>query len=81
MNEATWCVIFPNVPADVYKEKVDDIFARMAKDLAGPDCPLKVINDGEVTALAAFAKIASGNILGISWAAVKVLGMRMAMAT
>jgi len=65
-NEATWCDIFPNVPADVYKEKVVDIFVRMAKDLAGPDCPLKVINDGEVTALAAFAKISAGNILGIS---------------
>merc|ERR1719208_75136 len=37
----------------------------MAKDVAG-DVPLKVINDGEVTALAAFAKIKAGNILGIS---------------
>merc|ERR1740120_264937 len=64
-NEATWCDIFPNVPPDVYKAKVVDIFSRMAKDVAG-DVPLKVINDGEVTALAAFAKIKSGNILGIS---------------
>merc|ERR1719333_668293 len=64
-NEATWCDIFPNVPPDVYKAKVVDIFKRMAKDLAG-DVPLKVINDGEVTALAAFAKIKAGNILGIS---------------
>ena len=32
----------------------------------GPGCPLKVNNDGEMTALAAFAKIGSGNILGIS---------------
>merc|ERR1712151_779654 len=38
---------------------------RMAKDVAG-GVPLKVINDGEVTALAAFAKIKAGNILGIS---------------
>jgi len=64
-NEATWCDIFPNVPPDVYKAKVVDIFSRMAKDVAG-DVPLKVINDGEVTALAAFAKIKAGNILGIS---------------
>merc|ERR1719343_838945 len=34
-------------------------------DLAG-DVPLKVINDGEVTALAAFQKIKAGNIMGIS---------------
>jgi predicted NBD/HSP70 family sugar kinase len=64
-NEATWCDIFPNVPRDVYKEKVVDIFIRLAKEVAG-DVPLKVINDGEVTALAAFQKIKAGNIMGIS---------------
>merc|ERR1712137_340436 len=64
-NEATWCDIFPNVPQDVYKEKVVDIFKRIAKEVAG-DVPLKVINDGEVTALAAVQKIGGGNIMGIS---------------
>merc|ERR1719215_955454 len=64
-NEATWCDIFPNVPPDVYKEKVFDIFVRIAKELAG-DVPLKVINDGEVTALAAVQKISKGNVMGIS---------------
>jgi len=64
-NEATWCDIFPNVPPDVYKAKVVDIFKRLAKEIAG-DVPLKVINDGEVTALAAVAKIGSGNVMGIS---------------
>jgi len=64
-NEATWCDIFPNVPPDVYKEKVVDIFKRLAKEMAG-DVPLKVINDGEVTALAAYQRIKEGNVLGIS---------------
>ena len=32
MNEATWCDIFPNVPPDVYKAKVVDIFIRLGKD-------------------------------------------------
>merc|ERR1712125_79891 len=64
-NEATWCDIFPNVAPDVYKEKVVDIFQRIAKEVAG-DVPLKVINDGEVTALAAVQKIGVGNVLGIS---------------
>jgi len=65
-NEATWCDIFPNVPPDVYKEKVVDIFKRIAKEVAG-DVPLKVINDGEVTALAAVQKLGGkGNVLGIS---------------
>jgi len=64
-NEATWCDIFPNVPPDVYKAKVVDIFGRIAKEVAG-DVPLKVINDGEVTALAAVQKIKQGNVMGIS---------------
>merc|ERR1711877_49919 len=64
-NEATWCDIFPNVPPDVYKEKVVDIFKRISKEVAG-DVPLKVINDGEVTALAAVQKIKHGNGFGIS---------------
>jgi len=42
-----------------------DIFKRIAKDVAG-DVPLKVINDGEVTALAAVQKINKGNVMGIS---------------
>ena len=64
-SEATWCDLFPNVPPDVYKSRVVDIFVRLAKAVAG-DVPLKVINDGEVTALAAVAKIKSGHVLGIS---------------
>jgi len=65
-NDATWCDIFPNVPPDVYKAKVVDIFKRISKEVAG-DVPLKVINDGEVTALAAVQKLGGkGNVLGIS---------------
>lgn len=65
-NEATWCDIFPNVPPPVYKQKVVDIFQRISKEVAG-DVPLKVINDGEVTALAAVQKLeGKGNIMGIS---------------
>merc|ERR1719231_1977386 len=60
-NEATWCDIFPNVPPKLYKEKVVDIFVRLGKAVAG-DVPLKVINDGEVTALAAVQKISKGNV-------------------
>jgi len=67
-NDATWCDIFPNVPPAVYKEKVVDIFKRLAKNFTaeGTTIPLKVINDGEVTALAAVQKIKHGNVMGIS---------------
>merc|ERR1719265_1284167 len=64
-NEATWCDIFPCVPPDVYQAKVVDIFGRICKEVCG-EVPLKVINDGEVTALAAVQKIGGGNIMGIS---------------
>jgi len=63
-NEATWCDIFPNVPPDVYKEKVVPIFKNLAKEFG--DVPLKVINDGEVTAVAGAIMVGSGNLLGIS---------------
>merc|ERR1711982_257292 len=71
-NEATWCDIFPNVPPDVYKAKVVDIFQRIAKDIAG-DVPLKVINDGEVTALAAVQKIGVATSWASRWVAAKVV--------
>jgi len=32
-NEARYCDIFPNVPPDVYKEKVVHIFERLAKEI------------------------------------------------
>jgi predicted NBD/HSP70 family sugar kinase len=64
-NDATWCDIFPNVPPEVYREKVVGIFKRLTAELAG-NVPLKVINDGEVTALAAVKQIGGGNVLGIS---------------
>jgi len=63
-NEATWCDIFPNVPPEIYKEKVVPIFTNLAKEFG--NVPLKVINDGEVTALAGMMMVKQGNLLGIS---------------
>ena len=78
-NEATWCDIFPNVALDV-TAKVVDIFKRLAKEMGGEDCLLKVINDGEVTALAAVQKIKKGNVMGISMGSSE-RGMPMPMVT
>lgn len=63
-NETTWCDLFHNVPADIYKEKVRNMFGFLSEELAG-NVPLKVINDGEVAALRAVRKISAGNVLGI----------------
>jgi len=64
-SEATWCDCFPNVPKDVYKEKVVPIFNVIAKKEFG-GVPIKVINDGEVTAVAGGQMIGEGCLFGIS---------------
>merc|ERR1719230_236589 len=64
-SEATWCDCFPNVPPDVYKEKVVPIFNDIAKNEFG-GVPIKVINDGEVTAVAGGQMIGEGCLFGIS---------------
>lgn len=64
-SEATWCDCFPNVPPDVYKEKVVPIFNVIAKNEFG-DVPIKVINDGEVTAVAGGQMVGEGCLFGIS---------------
>eukprot|EP00933_Yihiella_yeosuensis_P050177 TRINITY_DN47939_c0_g1_i1.p1 TRINITY_DN47939_c0_g1~~TRINITY_DN47939_c0_g1_i1.p1 ORF type:complete len:499 (+),score=145.80 TRINITY_DN47939_c0_g1_i1:90-1586(+) len=64
-SEATWCDCFPNVPPDVYAKKVVPIFNNIAKNEFG-DVPIKVINDGEVTAVAGSHMIGEGSLFGIS---------------
>lgn len=63
-SEATWCDIFPSVPPDAYNEKCVPMFKNLAKEFGSP--PLKVINDGEVTALAGKLMVGEGNLMGIS---------------
>jgi len=64
-SEATWCDCFPNVAPDVYKEKVVPIFNNIAKN-EFDGVPIKVINDGEVTAVAGGQMIGEGSLFGIS---------------
>mmetsp|Transcript_7348 Transcript_7348/g.16729 ORF Transcript_7348/g.16729 Transcript_7348/m.16729 type:complete len:493 (-) Transcript_7348:77-1555(-) len=64
-SEATWCDCFPNVPPDVYQQKVVPIFNNIAKNEFG-GVPIKVINDGEVTAVAGGNMIGEGCLFGIS---------------
>jgi len=64
-SEATWCDCFPNVPPEVYREKVVPIFKNIAQNEFG-GVPIKVINDGEVTAVAGGQMIGEGALFGIS---------------
>jgi len=64
-SEATWCDCFPNVPPDTYQKFVVPIFKNIAqKEFDG--VPIKVINDGEVTAVAGGNMIGEGCLFGIS---------------
>merc|ERR1712048_1516277 len=51
-SKAIWCDLFPNVSQADFQAKVVDFHHNVVKEVAG-DVPMKVINDGEVTALAA----------------------------
>jgi len=65
-SEATWCDCFPNVSPEEYKAKVVPIFKNIAKNEFG-GVPVKVINDGEVTAVAGGQMIGDGaDCFGIS---------------
>merc|ERR1712187_753423 len=64
-SKAIWCDLFPNVSHADFQAKVVDFHHNVVKEVAG-DVPMKVINDGEVTALAAVQRLKAGNCLGIS---------------
>ena len=67
-NKVTWASLFRGVGPQDFDAKVRDMFTNIAEEW---DCPLEVINDGEVTALAGSMalrkKEESGNgVLGIA---------------
>jgi hypothetical protein len=63
-NECVWCDCFPNVSREDHKKTVLPIFKNWAKEFGNP--PLKVINDGEVTALAGVQMLKQNAVFGIS---------------
>mmetsp|Transcript_33314 Transcript_33314/g.43947 ORF Transcript_33314/g.43947 Transcript_33314/m.43947 type:complete len:548 (-) Transcript_33314:201-1844(-) len=63
-NDCVWSDCFPDIEPSLYKEKVVPIFKRWAEALG--NVPLKVINDGEVTALAGMQMVGKGGLFGIS---------------
>jgi len=63
-NDCVWSDCFPDIEHDLYQAKIVPIFKRWAEALG--NVPLKVINDGEVTALAGMQMVGSGGLFGIS---------------
>ena len=57
--------LFNAVPKDQFESVVKTIYTDVARQL-GPDIPLVVANDGDVTALAGAMDMNKGNVLGIA---------------
>ncbi len=64
-NRTMVASLFLKVPDDLFEIKVKDIFIRAAREL-GPDIPIEICNDGDVTALAGSMSIGSGSVLGLA---------------
>lgn len=57
--------LFLKVPADLFEQKVKNIYIRAITDTFG-DVPYCVVNDGDVTALAGAMSLNDSNVLGIA---------------
>jgi predicted NBD/HSP70 family sugar kinase len=63
-NRTMVASLFRKVPADLFDQKVKDIYIRASKELG--DIPLVVCNDGDVTALAGAMSLEDDSVLGIA---------------
>ncbi|HOR13995.1 MAG TPA: ROK family protein, partial [Clostridia bacterium] len=63
-NKTMVASLFLKVPKALYKEKVQNIYLRAAKEIA--DVPVVVCNDGDVSALAGGMNLNTNNVLGIA---------------
>ena len=63
-NRVKVASLFRGVPADLFERRVKNLFLEIAK--AWNDLPFEVVNDGEVTALAASMSLRLNRVLGIS---------------
>lgn len=62
-NRVKVASLFRGVPAEVFQRRVKDMFLDIQKQW---NVPLEVVNDGEVTALAASMSLGVNSVLGIS---------------
>lgn len=71
-NECRVASLFLKVSEEEFKEKVEDIYIRAAKEIG--DVPLVVANDGDVTALAGSMGLGEGGVLGIAMGTSEAVG-------
>lgn len=66
--------LFLKVNPEDYEKKVRDIYIRAVRDTFGPDVPLVVCNDGDVSALAGAMGLGENNVLGIAMGTSEAVG-------
>lgn len=72
-NKTMIASLFLKVPEDRFDEKVKNIYERAARQI-GPDIPLVVANDGDVTALAGSMSLNVNCIMGIAMGTSQAVG-------
>ena len=73
-NRTMVASLFLKVPKDKFNEKVKDIYIRAVQDTFGPDVPLVVANDGDVSALAGAMGLGENQVLGIAMGTSEAVG-------
>ncbi|MGI5962879.1 MAG: ROK family protein [Lawsonibacter sp.] len=73
-NRTMVASLFLKVPKEQFEAKVKDIYIRAARDVFGPDVPLVVCNDGDVSALAGAMGLGENNVLGIAMGTSEAVG-------
>ena len=73
-NRTMVASLFLQVPKDQFQAKVKDIYIRAVRDTFGPDVPLVVCNDGDVSALAGAMGLGENNVLGIAMGTSEAVG-------
>lgn len=66
--------LFLQVPKEKFDEKVKDIYPRAVRDTFGPDVPVVVCNDGDVSALAGAMGLGENSVLGIAMGTSEAVG-------
>ena len=73
-NRTMVASLFLKVPQDLFEQKVKDIYVRAVRDVFGPNVPLVVCNDGDVSALAGAMGLGENQVLGIAMGTSEAVG-------
>ena len=73
-NKTMVASLFLAVPKEQFKAKVQDIYIRAVRDTFGPDVPLVVANDGDVSALAGAMGLGENSVLGMAMGTSEAVG-------